>query len=752
MGRLIGYEFGKVWRKKSFLVILASVICFNLFFLWYLNTCVGDQVTPAAYKKVSAELAQMESEQRIRFVTERKELLDGVFYVQGAAALLAGNPEMELQEPETWDRYHQIYEDGGYLRYAETLEEEKQLFDELSGEAAVVDGYGTYLESVQDAQNLLGGVSIFSQADEENFSSHNIRKSGADYAGLDTENIRWMPSKGIQVSMESPLTDLLLLLLVFSFLSISILEEKQKELFYFTRPTRHGKAASITAKLAALFVHAMFATGILYGMNLLFSGFLFGWPELTARLQSLSIYSYSSFSITILEYLLLAVFSKGIVLFCLGAFLCWIAIRCDKNFVMPLCAVGIFGCSALCYLLIPAGSRLAVFKYLNLYAFLRTGELYGGYLNLNLFEIPVSRLALSALTILILTICAVLLTVWEFQRGKNLSIRKTERRRKRPFRLHGRLLRYEGYKTMVMNRGAVILLIFAVLLGASIVSKQYVPSLQEQYYREMMEKLEGGLTSEKETLISSEEARYQNASEQIRQIDEKLESGEITEETAENMKVKWYGELAFYPAFERIREQYDHIMAQGGRFVYDTGYLYLFGQMDDSQLTLLLLSALCFILTFSNVLSMEYQKGAWKLIRATAKGTGQVIRKKFVVCVLCVLALTLFHWIVRWYYIGKTYPMGMLTADIQNISAYAGIGLRLPIWGMAALSMLAQFAAGVIMAAIILLLSQWRKNYLQTVLFSVLILVLPLVLTMMGFDVMKWFSVYPLFHWSGFAS
>ena len=42
-------------------------------------------------------------------------------------------------------------------------------------------------------------------------------------------------------------------------------------------------------------------------------------------------------------------------------------------------------------------------------------------------------------------------------------------------------------------------------------------------------------------------------------------------------------------------------------------------------------------------------------------------------------------------------------------------------------------------------ISGWRKNDMQSLFFCILILVIPLVLKLMGFDLVGWISIYPLY-------
>ena len=144
---------------------------------------------------------------------------------------------------------------------------------------------------------------------------------------------------------------------------------------------------------------------------------------------------------------------------------------------------------------------------------------------------------------------------------------------------------------MIMNRALIILLLFSVLIGYQNLSVKYAPLPQESYYQSIILQLEGRQTAEKISLIETEKARYEEAFRQIKKIDEMISSGEIDENVGDTMKLQWYGVTAFYPAFQRVEQQYDLVCKSNSNYIYDTGYLYLFGAMgNDFVLDLLMLS------------------------------------------------------------------------------------------------------------------------------------------------------------------
>lgn len=293
-----------------------------------------------------------------------------------------------------------------------------------------------------------------------------------------------------------------------------------------------------------------------------------------------------------------------------------------------------------------------------------------------------------------------------------------------------------------MNRALVILLLFSFVIGGRVLNQKYSPSVQEQYYQNLMMQLEGGLTEQKEALILSEQERYTQAFSEIEKIDGMVSDGEIDESMGEQLKADWYGITFFYPSFQRVMQQYENIQEDGGEFIYDTGYLYFFGRMNDDYLIDLLLLSLCMVIAFGNVMAMEYQSGSWYLLCATKQGRKKSIVRKMVVCMMAAMIMSVLPMICRFVNISSVYPLHELTAAITDIPCYQEFPLAIPVWFFVLLLLLTQMASMIAVVIVVLLISYWRKNYIQTMFFAILILVVPIVLKLLGFEFAGWGSVY----------
>ncbi len=170
--------------------------------------------------------------------------------------------------------------------------------------------------------------------------------------------------------------------------------------------------------------------------------------------------------------------------------------------------------------------------------------------------------------------------------------------------------------------------------------------------------------------------------------------------------------------------------------------------MEDGIINDFLLLTLGIILIFSNFFSMEYQNETWKLLKATKKGKRGVIKSKVIVCIVLVTLFSILPFICRAISISKVFPLHCLSFSVQNIPIYQNLPFNLNILLFILLKILLQILISVIMAMVVLVFSGWRKNNIQAIFLGILILCVPLVLTILGFDFMKYFSLYPLFSYT----
>ena len=183
--------------------------------------------------------------------------------------------------------------------------------------------------------------------------------------------------------------------------------------------------------------------------------------------------------------------------------------------------------------------------------------------------------------------------------------------------------------------------------------------------------------------------------------------------------------------------------------MYDTGYRYFLGIWGEDFFVDLLLLVVGVILAVSGMISMEYQQGAWYLLGASRTGKRWILWMKSLVSVLAVLPLALTPLACRFWSISRIYPMKSFSASAWCLWQEPGILGQMPIGFWLVIFVLSQLGAAVLAALIVLGLSLWLKKQDKTVFFALVVLGVPLVLKLLGFEAAKWLSLYPLYGWTG---
>ena len=94
MFRLIPFELGRIWKKRSFILSVCMLLLIHVFLLWY--TSLPNEQTPplSAYKKICAQLDSMSEEEKAEYIMDLKETIDGVCFVQNILAMQSFQNEM----------------------------------------------------------------------------------------------------------------------------------------------------------------------------------------------------------------------------------------------------------------------------------------------------------------------------------------------------------------------------------------------------------------------------------------------------------------------------------------------------------------------------------------------------------------------------------------------------------------------------------------------------------------------------------
>lgn len=102
-------------------------------------------------------------------------------------------------------------------------------------------------------------------------------------------------------------------------------------------------------------------------------------------------------------------------------------------------------------------------------------------------------------------------------------------------------------------------------------------------------------------------------------------------------------------------------------------------------------------------------------------------------------------WLFHWLYLQRNFSFHYGGSGIHGIYQYQNLPVNVPIWLFVLAAVFVQMLVCSLMALAVMLLSYWRKSFMQTVLIGAVVLIVPLALYMQGFEFMRYLAVYPLY-------
>ena len=132
-------ETAKVWKKPFWLTCVFGLLAVNILLLWYTN---NDYSFPAsAYQKVAEELQDLTPDERSDFIEKQQERASALYALEQIDLIKAGMGELgETQitrlkeENPNLENYREEYQNGVTLQYANSIEEEKTLWDKIGAD------------------------------------------------------------------------------------------------------------------------------------------------------------------------------------------------------------------------------------------------------------------------------------------------------------------------------------------------------------------------------------------------------------------------------------------------------------------------------------------------------------------------------------------------------------------------------------------------------------------------------------------
>ncbi|MCM1105145.1 MAG: hypothetical protein NC409_13700 [Clostridium sp.] len=592
--------------------------------------------------------------------------------------------------------------------------------------------YDDYLAQLKKGTSGLAGLSFFN---EDVYTARTNKKAMQDYAALNISPDVWHHNTAAREFLQNRIADAAAFVFLMTILLLLYTEEREKNYSSLTGTTTRGKHSFYLRKLAVLFAYTSITVAFYEAGLLLYYTARAGRIAWNAPVQSISAFSMCPKAYTILYAVLITVFFKIVFFFILMLLLSVLACLFSKTISFLGTAAALAVLFVLWMKTGNVNATLGWLTYLNPIHLTDTARLFIGYQNVNLFQYPVSALWIvgtAGAAGLIGGFLGGCFLYGRVYRRRFLFHRKKTRESRRRFHRMP-LFFLELYKILFSYRFLIPLCI--AVAGFSLYYARSAPialSFQEQFYEDYMLTLNGPLTEDKEDFLQTERQRFEQLTELKAQLLQQENPGILLTYIEQMLMEK--------QAFDLVEQRYLRLRSSDGAsvFLYETGYLYLFGFLENGRgRTGLLLLVILLALLTPWFFWIEFKRGAADLMRTTAHGRCRRIVTQYGCCYLLLFLLAAFAYAGECYSVFRQFGTYGLDQTISNIAEMASfpVSVRIGVY-LFFVQVIRAFglALTLLMAMALMYLC---RDYLKTTLLCCVLTVLPYLLYMNGFSFMN---------------
>ena len=694
----------------------------------------GDNI--AVIKKIDNDLMVMTDETAIAYLTERidicrilvsmyvyKDIPDSKAYKMSLQSLKTKYPSYDIEYILSNINPFE------YSIYTHDITTEINLLDTKLKEVQNTYGYNNYLGAIIHKAQEISDTSLFQTSE---FTKRNSQKTLDDYTSVSVNKVEYNSSKGIICATSNRIT-LILSVLMVMFICIQVfVKDKENNTIELLKTMKYGRVRLITAKAVTLFLMVI-AAGVLLNLSSLFvSSLIYGLGDLSAPIQSVTGFMTSTYGITVLQYILIFNVYNVMTLALTGLLMLLIFILFKKALYGYIGILVFFGLSITLNMIIDPISSLNIFKYINIYNFLDSSGIVGRYLNINIFGFPISLSDIFLVSLIIGTSAALTACIKVFSVQKI----KPESRALSRINIGGKIeskaktgiLRYELYKSFVINPALLILLFVLILqITSANGSDMRFADIDGVYYEYYMDILKGPISEDKTEYLNKELSRVK---------EERLVSTDPNNTYNNQIKVLnnlIEKDMQLNKIFD---EKGDNINKEKISFVYELGYERLL--LTNSDILLLsMITAILVILCMVNIFVIEYRENTYNIINVTKYGRQRTFWYKIgikISMVIMIITITYVPYVIR---IIKNYGLTCLDAPIISMNRFSTLSINTSILEYIILVFLMKIL-GLIMAGILIaFLAVKLKSFIMTAVVSTFIIVIPSFLAFIGLDVFE---------------
>ena len=586
----------------------------------------------------------------------------------------------------------------------------------MKEQAHSVNDYDKYLAMIDSQQSSM--AILF--ADKNSFSYRNIQKTPPAYKSVQEVVPTFDISQGIELALNSPISDAIGIFLVFFFTANIMLKDKECGIIRYFYPLKGGRAKYLGAKIAVSLSVALLIALVIFIENILIGQQIYGLGDLSRAIQSVSGFISCNINLSVGGYLILFLTFKALSYLCFCAFFILICCMCKSNISLYITSLAIITAQVSSYVLISKYSTLGIFRYWNIVNFTQTNEIFSDYRNVNFFGYPISlKISATAIMLGIIVVFSIISIVifskYHIRSYKRYKINLPQFKSK----VHSRFY-YTAYKSLIIRKGIVLMLLIAVITVMSCAMFRRVYNNTDIYYENYTTQLSSQSFEKAKEFIAEKKEHYE-------QVELKLQ----TELDKNEPNIFTIGVLS-----SEINDKEAVLMIQNrandmeendcnSSIFYDSGYVRILG-IEDKLPNFAFAFVFCIYSALLISPQIVSERNTHRLIFSSQSGKRQYIHDNVIYTLLQAFFTVFILTVPYTSVLLKSYGVQSLDAPIQSVSAMAQFPLDISVWQTLLLAFVARLLLCCAISLAMLKISHISKNNFSATLINLAVFALPI--------------------------
>lgn len=727
-------ECNKIIANRYILTFLLFLCLCNAFLLFNQVRSDNENFAPQKYKQVYQQIEEKTPNEALDTISTEYNRLQGYEYLYLGEVDENIFSSLGLKTETLLADYQQSTYYGDYSALSDDL----ALYRAIKEELLFLTDYDLYLENIDIKATQMTQTNLF--AEQNTFSYLNIKKTPTDFSKLKSLPLTVSSSLGIRTATNFPATDVIAVLIALTIIMLLVSREKEQSILILMHTTPNGRVKLGLVKLSACLFFSSMAITVLYSINLVIAGYLYGLGDLSRYIQSVASMNGSCLKITVSTYLILFYFSKLLAIGVVTTILFIISVlakstaQCFGLTAAVACLFFVF------FHFLPTDAYISIFKYVNPIAYFQTFDLYAIYQNRNIFGHPISALLVFFVTSAALFVLISIVSIYLYG---NMNIVQASNKNTLTFRLlrcnHTNLFVYECYKTLISSKIILVLIGFIVIRITCYKPLTIYQTPDEIYYNQYIASIIGKFTEDKETYIIHEQQRFNDLQNEF------ITSLQETNGNQLLLILKYQELLAPKNAVDKLAEHTSYLKQKpNSQYLDDRGFIILTGG-DQSNLTPLYLALImtAFIIAcMSEMFGIEYRTQMNNLIQATVFGRKRYLYYKLIIAFMLVIVLYIATYVPYFYQIISAYGSAGINAPAYSMEHLPNTSMSIRYYLI--LKNLIRFIGYTCQVILIYIFSKKIHNNVIVIVVSCFILILPLILMLFGVEGSQYILLNPI--------